>query len=95
MLRRLFHLPGTIEFCLPEPLKADRREAGYTKLGGGRCVLRTQKLGPLTYNLRIPTCDCILFPVSGAELKFFRAKTRHENAVGMLGPEVAALFRCT
>jgi hypothetical protein len=48
---------------------------------------------PLTYNLRIPTCDCILFPVSGAELKFFQAKTPPEEAVGMLGTEVGALFR--
>jgi hypothetical protein len=47
----------------------------------------------MTYNLRIPIEDCILFPVSGAQLKFFRAKTRPENAVWMLGTEVGALFR--
>jgi hypothetical protein len=35
----------------------------------------------------------MLFPVSGAQLKFFRAKTRPENAVGMFGTEVGALFR--
>jgi hypothetical protein len=55
-------------------------------------ALKTQKPVPSTYNLRIPTGDCILFPVSGAQLKFFRAKTRHENAVEMLGTEVGALF---
>ena len=93
MLRRLFHSPGTIGFYSPEPFKADRREAGYTKLRGWRCVLKTQKPVPSTYNLRIPTGDCILFPVSGAQLKFFRAKTRPENAVGMVGTEVGALFR--
>ena len=43
--------------------------------------------------MRIPAGDRILFPVSGAQLKFFRAKTRPENAVGMLGAEVGALFR--
>jgi len=45
------------------------------------------------FELRIPTRDCILFPFSGAEVKFFRAKTRPENAVEMLDAEVGALFR--
>ncbi len=45
------------------------------------------------FELRIPTGDCILFPFSGAEVKFFRAKTRPGNAVGMLGAEGGALFR--
>jgi hypothetical protein len=35
----------------------------------------------------------MLFPVSGAQLKVFRAKTRPKNPVGMLGTEVGALFR--
>jgi len=35
----------------------------------------------------------MFFSVSGAQLKFFRAKTRPENAVWMLGTEVGALFR--
>jgi hypothetical protein len=35
----------------------------------------------------------MFFSVSGAQLKFFRAKTRPENAVGMFGTEVGALFR--
>jgi hypothetical protein len=48
-----------------------------------------------TYNLRVPTGDCILFPFSGPQLMFFRAKTRPENAVGMLGTEVGALFQLT
>ena len=51
------------------------------------------KLVPSAYNLRIPTGGCILFSVSGALLKFFRAKTRPENAVVMPGTEVGALFR--
>ena len=92
MLLRLFLSPGTTGFCSPEPLKSDRREAGYTELRGWRCALKTQKSVPSTYNLRIPTGNCIAFPVSGAQLKFFRAKTRAENAVGMLGTEVGALF---
>jgi hypothetical protein len=53
-------------------------------------MLRTD---PSTYNLRISTADCMLFPVSGVQLKFFRAKTRPENAAGMLGTEVGVLFR--
>ena len=92
-LRRLFHSLGTIGFYSPEPLKADRQEPGYTKLRGWRYALKTQKPVPSTYNLHIPTGDCMLFPVSGAQLKFFRAKTRPENAVGMFGTEVGALFR--
>jgi hypothetical protein len=55
--------------------------------------LRTQKPVPSTYNLRTPTGDLILFPVSGAQLQFFRAKTPPEEAVGMVGAEVGALFR--
>jgi hypothetical protein len=35
----------------------------------------------------------MFFPFSGAQVKFFRAKTRSENVVGMLGTEVGALFR--
>jgi RHS repeat-associated protein len=35
----------------------------------------------------------MLFPVSGAQPRFFRAKTRPENVVGMFGTEVGALFR--
>jgi hypothetical protein len=35
----------------------------------------------------------MVFPVSGVQLKFFRAKTRPENAVWMLRTEVGALFR--
>ena len=56
--------------CL-KPSEVDRLEAGYAKPGRGRCVLRTQKLVPFTYNLRIPTCDCILFQVSAGQPKFF------------------------
>jgi hypothetical protein len=48
---------------------------------------------PSTHNLRIPTGDRILFPVSGAQLKLSRVKIPPENAVGMLGTEVGALFR--
>jgi hypothetical protein len=40
--------------------------------------------------LHIRTVDCMLFPVSGAQVRFFRAKTRPENAVGTLGTEVDA-----
>lgn len=43
--------------------------------------------------MHIPTGDCMLFSVSGAQLKFFRAKTPPEEAVGMVGTEVGALFR--
>jgi len=50
-------------------------------------------LAPLTYDLHIPIGDRILFPVSGVKLRFFRAKARPENAVGMLGAEVGALFQ--
>src|SRR5208337_5278836 len=92
-LRRFFHSPGTIGFYSPEPLNADRQEPDYTKLRGWRYALKTQKPVPSTYNLRIPIGDCILFPVSGAQLKFFRAKTPPEEAVGMVGTEVGALFR--
>ena len=95
MLLRLSLSLGSIGFYSPEPFKSDRREAGCTKLREWRCALKTQKLVPSTYNLRIPTGDCILFPVSGALLKFYRAKTRPENAVGMPGTEVGALFRVT
>ncbi len=90
-LRRLFHSPGTIGFYSPEPLKADRQEPGYTKLRGWRYALKTQKPVPLPYNLHILTRDCMLFAVSGAQLKFFRAKTPPEEAVGMVGTEVGAL----
>jgi hypothetical protein len=93
MLRRLFHSPGTIASYSPEPFKADRQEPGYTKLRGWRYALKTQKPVPSTHNLRIPAGDRILFPVSGVQLKFFRAKTPREEAVGMLGTEVGALFR--
>ena len=37
--------------------------------------------------------DCMLFPVSGAQLEFFRAKTPPEEAIGKVGIEVGALFR--
>jgi DNA polymerase I len=37
----------------------------------------------------------MLFSVSGAQLKFFRAKTPPEEAVGMVRTEVGALFRIT
>jgi hypothetical protein len=93
MLRRLFHSPGTIGFYSPEPLKADRQEPGYTQLRGWRYTLKTQKPVSSTYNLRTPTGDLILFPVSGGQLQFFRAKTPPEEAVGMVGTEVSALFR--
>ena len=93
MLLRLFLSPGTIGFYSPEPLKSDRREAGYTKLREWRCALKTQKPAPSPYNLPVPAGDCILFPVSGAQLKVFRAKTRPENPAGMPGTEVGALFR--
>ena len=46
-------------------------------------------------NLRIATTDLIFPPASGAQLKFFQAKTRLENAVGMVGTEVGVLFRFT
>ena len=48
------------------------------------------KTGPI---LRISTGDFIFLPVSAVQPKFFRAKTRPENAVGMVGTEVDALFR--
>jgi hypothetical protein len=35
----------------------------------------------------------MFFSVSGAQLKFLRAKTPPEEAVGMVGTEVGALFR--
>jgi hypothetical protein len=35
----------------------------------------------------------MLFSISGAQLKFFRAKTPPEEAVGMVGTEVGALFQ--
>ncbi len=93
MLLRLIPLSGTIEFCLPEPFKPNRREAGYTKLRRWRCVRETEKPVPSTCNLRIPVGNCILFPVSGAQVKFFREKTPPEEAVVMLDSEVGALFR--
>ncbi len=93
MLRRLFPSPSTIASYSPEPLKADRQEPGYTKLRGWRSALKTQKPVPSTYNLRIPAADRILFPVSGAQLQFFQAKTPPGEAVGMVGTEVGALFR--
>jgi hypothetical protein len=93
MLLRLFPSLGTIGSYLPEPFRSDRREAGYTKLREWRCALETKKPVPSTYNLRIQTGDYLLFPVSGAQLKFFRTKTRPEIVVVMLGTEVGALFR--
>jgi hypothetical protein len=93
MSRRPFHSPDTIASCSPEPLKADRQEPGYTKLRGWRYALKTQKPVPSTHNSRIPIEYCILFPFSGPQLKFFRAKTPPEEAVGMVGTEVGALFR--
>jgi hypothetical protein len=92
-LRRLFHSPGTIAAYSPEPLKSDRREADYTKLREWRYALKTGKPAPSPYNLPVPAGDRILFPVSGAQLKFFRAKTPPEEAVGMVGTKVGALFR--
>ena len=44
------------------------------------------KTGPLAGN-------CIIFRGMGARRKFFRAKTPPEEAVGMVGTEVGALFR--
>jgi hypothetical protein len=93
MSRRLFLSLGTIGFYSPEAFKSDRGEAGYTKLRKWRCALKTQEPVPSTYNLRSQTRDHILFPVSGAQMMFYRVKTRPENAVGMVGTEVGALFR--
>lgn len=45
------------------------------------------------HRLPIPPGDLILFPVSATQLKFFRAKIRPENAVGLLGTEGGALSR--
>ena len=45
---------------------------------------------PLTFELRIPVGYRTLFPVSGAQLMLFGAKTRPENAVGMHGTEVGS-----
>jgi hypothetical protein len=95
MLRRLFPSPVIIvSYSLDTRPIRERRESGSPTVGR-RCVLKMQKPVPSTYNLRIPAGDCILFPVSGAQVKFFRAKTRPENAVGMPGTEVGALFRFT
>ena len=44
----------------------------------------TKKIEFLGHNLRMSTEDRILFPVSGPQVKFFRAKTRLKNVVGML-----------
>jgi hypothetical protein len=44
MQQRLFLSLGTIASYSPETLKSDSRDADYTKLKGGRCVLKTQKL---------------------------------------------------
>ena len=93
MSRRLFLSLGTIGFYSPDPVNLGRREAGHTKLRGWRCILKAQKPVPSTYNLRSQTRDHILFPVSGAQMMFYRVKTRPENAVGMVGTEVGALFR--
>ena len=49
--------------------------------------MSTQKPVSSTYSLRIPTCHCVLFPVLGAQSKFFLVKTRPENAFGMVGTE--------
>ena len=71
MLLRLILLPATIGFHSPEPLNAVRREAGYTKLRGWRYALKTQKPVLSMYSLPIPTGNCILFSVSGAQPNFF------------------------
>jgi len=89
----IIEVTGTIASYSPELLKPDRREAGSTKLGGGRCVLKREKLVPLTYKLRISSGDLMFFWSCGHKWSLFRAKTRPENAVGMLGTEVGALFR--
>jgi len=62
MQQRLFLSLGNIESYSPEALRSDRWEAGYTKLRGGRCVLKRKKLVPLTYKLRFSTGDCMVFP---------------------------------
>ena len=43
MQQRLFLSLGTIASYSLETLKADRTEAGYTELRGGRCVLKKKK----------------------------------------------------
>ncbi len=91
--RRLFPLPVIIASYSSDQLKSGRRKAGYAKLRGWRCILKTQKPVTSTYNLHIPTGDCMLFLVLGAQLKFFLAKTWPENAVGMFSTQVGALFR--
>lgn len=72
-------------------------EAGMLAAGGKttgmEVCLKTRKPVQSIYNLRIPTGDCMLFPVSGARPQLFRAKTRPENPVGIPGAEVGALSR--
>jgi hypothetical protein len=58
-----------------------------------RHVLKTQEPVPSPYNLRIPTGDCTLLSVSGAQVKVLPAKTGPKNAVRAFCIEVGALFR--
>ena len=72
-LRRPILLLGTVGFYSLEPINSGKREGSY-KLRGWRYAPKTQKPVPSTYNLRIPIGDCMLFPVSGAQLKFFSSE---------------------
>ena len=58
-----------------------------------RSFLMDARLGPLTYNLRIPLGNCVVFRGSEAQREFFRARIRSQHAVWMHSAKVDALFR--
>jgi len=66
------------------------RQVARCKLPEWRCVLETLKPVASTYSLRTRAGDRIFFLVSGTQPKFFRAKTRPEDAGGMPCTEVDA-----
>ncbi len=66
------------------PSRSEKGRLGYSHFQN-ICDPKSTWAVPSTHNLRIPTGDCIVFPVSGALLKFFRAKTPPEEAVAMVG----------
>ena len=88
MQQRLFLSLGTIASYSLETLKADRAEAGYTELRGGRCVLKRKKMVLLTYNLRFPTGDCMVFSPQVHNWSFFTHRPGPKMWVGCMAPKL-------
>lgn len=74
MSLRLILLPDTTASYLPETVRGHRPEAGYTTLSREMCVLTGRKYALFPYNLRIPTCDCILFKSQSGTIEVLSGK---------------------